>query len=56
MPVIQGTEKGKGKMKGSRLQECPAGKVYSHTHTYMCACVSMYTPGDATTGSQCPVT
>ena len=28
MQVIQGTKKGKAKMKGSRLQKCSAGKKY----------------------------
>lgn len=50
MPVIQGTKKGKGKRKGSRLPKCPAGKSI-YMYTYICLCPS--TSGDMTAGSQC---
>lgn len=53
MPVIQGTKKGKAKMKGSRLQKCSAGKKYIHVHIYMY--VSIYTSGETTIGTQCTV-
>lgn len=51
MPVIQGTKKGKAKMKGSRLQKCSAGKKYIHVHIYVC----VYTSGETTMGTQCAV-
>lgn len=50
MPVIQGTKKGKAKMKGSRLQKCSAGKKYIYVHIYMHA--SIYTSGRMTIGTQ----
>lgn len=50
MPVIQGTKKGKAKMKGSRLQKCSAGKKYIYVHIYMYA--SIYTSGRTTIGTQ----
>lgn len=53
MPVIQGTKKGKAKMKGSRLHKCSAGKKYIHVHIYMYA--SVYTSGETTIGTQCTV-
>lgn len=42
MPVIQGTKKGKAKMKGSRLQKCSAGKKYIYVHIYICVRLSLY--------------
>lgn len=53
MPVIQGTKKGKAKMKGSRLQKCSAGKKYIYVHIYMYT--SVYTSGGTTTGTQSTV-
>lgn len=53
MPVIQGTKKGKAKMKGSRLQKCSAGKKYIYVHIYMY--VSIYTSGEMTIGMQSTV-
>lgn len=53
MPVIQGTKKGKAKMKGSRLQKCSAGKKYIYVHIYMYA--SIYTSGETTIGMQSTV-
>lgn len=50
MPVIQGTKKGKAKMKGSRLQKCSAGKKYIYVHIYMY--VSLYRSGETTIGMQ----
>lgn len=53
MPVIQGTKKGKAKMKGSRLQKCSAGKKYIYVHIYMY--VSIYRSGETTIGMQSAV-